>query len=69
MTCCTIENEFYGNGGEENMLLNECDVCGAALDPGERCNCESEIEESDICDADGNREYADTFTRCGIREC
>lgn len=21
-------------------LLNECPICGAALDPGERCDCE-----------------------------
>ena len=23
-------------------LLNECPLCGAALDPGERCDCEAE---------------------------
>lgn len=50
------------------MLLNECDICGAALDPGEHCNCESEIEESGICVDEKNRECADTLGQCGIRE-
>lgn len=24
------------------MYYNECSICGAALDPGERCDCEKE---------------------------
>ena len=26
------------------MIFRECELCGAALDPGERCNCKEEAE-------------------------
>ena len=26
------------------MIFRECDLCGASLDPGERCNCREEAE-------------------------
>ena len=28
------------------MYYNECPICGASLDPGEKCDCESEVTES-----------------------
>lgn len=57
-------------GGVNMAYFNECPLCGATLDPGERCDCEQleearekEFETMTHCDDNGQI----TFNMGGMR--
>lgn len=31
------------------MMYDECPDCGASLDPGEKCDCQSEAKKKSLC--------------------
>lgn len=51
------------------MMYKECEYCGAALDPGEECDCRSAVKkydrkcDCDICEQKTNCPYHGRYQR------
>ena len=46
------------------MYYKECPICGANLDPGEKCDCESEVTKNGDT-RDGVHKQQETELDCG----